>query len=154
MGLDGAVEAGSPDRWAWLDAPGWQAALQARVRSFLRSRARSDRWGGRRGVVHLERLDRAHAPWALVRLVPYERLPVPIYAGLSPRQLDVCRLASGGATTAEVATALDLGVETVRTHLKEVYRRLGVANRIELVCVLQRTWPTLESGSAAHRRSG
>lgn len=38
-----------------------------------------------------------------------------------------------GATAREVAAELRLSLHTVRTHIRNVYAKLGVANRIELV---------------------
>lgn len=52
---------------------------------------------------------------------------------LSKRQLDVIRLAADGMTNAEIAAALEIGPESVKTHLACVYRKLGVRNRIEAV---------------------
>ncbi len=51
---------------------------------------------------------------------------------LSPRQFEIAEYAAVGATAKEIAKLLGISAHTVRQHLKEVYRRLGVANRIEL----------------------
>ena len=51
---------------------------------------------------------------------------------LSPRQLEIAEYAAAGATGSEIASSLKISVYTVRQHLKEVYRRLHVANRVEL----------------------
>lgn len=56
--------------------------------------------------------------------------------GLTVRQRDVASLAATGATVTEIASALDISEHTVRTHLKRVYRHLGVANRVELARAL------------------
>jgi DNA-binding CsgD family transcriptional regulator len=52
---------------------------------------------------------------------------------LTPRELAVLRLASMGALHREIAQALGLGVETVRTHLKKAQIKLGVRNRTHAV---------------------
>ena len=52
---------------------------------------------------------------------------------LTPRELSVLRLASMGAQVSEVAEALDLGAETVRSHLKKAQTKLGVRNRTQAV---------------------
>lgn len=60
-----------------------------------------------------------------------DRLP-PKFVPLSPRQREVAQYAVTGATAVEIAKALHISSHTVRQHLKEVYRRLGVENRVQL----------------------
>jgi LuxR family quorum sensing-dependent transcriptional regulator len=50
-------------------------------------------------------------------------------ARITPRELAVLRLMSMGRRTDEIAKALGLGEETVRSHLKKVQTKLGVRNR-------------------------
>jgi DNA-binding CsgD family transcriptional regulator len=50
-------------------------------------------------------------------------------ARVTPRELAVLRLVSTGRRTEEIAKALDMGEETVRSHLKKVQSKLGVRNR-------------------------
>ena len=52
---------------------------------------------------------------------------------LTPRELAVLRLASIGAQSSEVAEALNIGAETVRSHLKKAQTKLGVRNRTQAV---------------------
>jgi LuxR family quorum sensing-dependent transcriptional regulator len=54
-------------------------------------------------------------------------------ARVTPRELAVLRLISMGRQTAEIATVLGLGEETVRSHLKKVQSKLGVRNRSHAV---------------------
>jgi DNA-binding CsgD family transcriptional regulator len=49
---------------------------------------------------------------------------------VTPRELAVLRLASLGRQLSEIAKALGLGEETVRSHLKKVQHKLGVRNRV------------------------
>lgn len=49
--------------------------------------------------------------------------------GLTARQADVLELVCKGATNAEVALALCISEHTVRHHLEDIYRRLGVSTR-------------------------
>lgn len=51
---------------------------------------------------------------------------------LTPREADVLELLQSGRSNAEIAQALHVGVETVRTHARHVYRKLGVNTRREL----------------------
>jgi DNA-binding NarL/FixJ family response regulator len=51
---------------------------------------------------------------------------------LTPREADVLELLQEGATNAQIAHALSVGVETVRTHARNIYRKLGISSRREL----------------------
>jgi two-component system response regulator DesR len=51
---------------------------------------------------------------------------------LTPREADVLELLQSGSSNAEIAAALCVGVETVRTHARHIYRKLGVSTRREL----------------------
>jgi ATP/maltotriose-dependent transcriptional regulator MalT len=44
----------------------------------------------------------------------------------------VLSLLQTGSSNAEIAAALNVGVETIRTHARNVYRKLGVSTRREL----------------------
>lgn len=75
--------------------------------------------------------------------------------GLTPREREVAALAVGGATTAEVAAALQLSVRTVENHLQHCYTKCGVGSRQELGEILG--WsgdsgrPVSPAGPPAHR---
>jgi DNA-binding NarL/FixJ family response regulator len=51
---------------------------------------------------------------------------------LTPREAQVLELLQGGATNAEIAHKLSIGIETVRTHARHIYRKLGIGSRREL----------------------
>ena len=51
---------------------------------------------------------------------------------LTPREADVLELLQRGSSNAEIAAALQVGVETVRTHARNIYRKLGVRTRRDL----------------------
>lgn len=51
---------------------------------------------------------------------------------LTSREVDVLALLQEGRSNAEIALALQVGVETVRTHARNIYRKLGVRTRREL----------------------
>ncbi len=51
---------------------------------------------------------------------------------LTPREADVLELLQGGATNAQIAQALAIGLETVRTHARNIYRKLGISSRRDL----------------------
>src|SRR5215207_5302059 len=51
---------------------------------------------------------------------------------LTAREAEVLELLQDGYTNSEIAEALSIGVETVRTHARSIYRKLGVPSRREL----------------------
>ncbi|MFW5331620.1 response regulator transcription factor [Hydrogenophaga sp. ZJX-1] len=52
---------------------------------------------------------------------------------LSEREREVLRLVSVGHTSAEIATKLSLSVQTVNTHIRNIYRKLHVKSRAQAV---------------------
>jgi len=51
---------------------------------------------------------------------------------LTPREAEVLELLRGGRSNAEIARDLHVSIETVRTHARRIYRKLGVKTRREL----------------------
>lgn len=51
---------------------------------------------------------------------------------LTPREAAVLELLQGGRSNGEIAAQLHIGIETVRTHARSIYRKLGVRSRREL----------------------
>ncbi len=58
---------------------------------------------------------------------------------LTPREADVLTLLQDGQSNAEIAHALHVGIETVRTHRRNIYRKLGVSTRRELASLSTRS---------------
>ena len=52
---------------------------------------------------------------------------------LSRREAEVLPLLQQGRSNAQIALALQVGIETIRTHAHNIYRKLGVSSRRELV---------------------
>ncbi|MEU6245988.1 response regulator transcription factor [Glycomyces sp. NPDC047010] len=52
---------------------------------------------------------------------------------LTPREAEVLRLIAQGLSNRDIATRLYLGLETVKTHVKNVLTKLGAGNRTEAV---------------------
>ena len=59
--------------------------------------------------------------------------------GLRPRELAILRLYGEGLATHEIAELLVLSAHTVRTHVRNALRRLGVSSRHEALELLDRT---------------
>jgi DNA-binding NarL/FixJ family response regulator len=56
---------------------------------------------------------------------------------LTRREQEVLVLAAGGASAKEIAERLVIGERTVETHLANIYRKLGVRSRVELVAYVR-----------------
>jgi DNA-binding NarL/FixJ family response regulator len=52
---------------------------------------------------------------------------------LTPREADVLEQLQLGRSNGEIAVALSVSVETVRTHARSIFRKLGVRSRRELL---------------------
>ena len=74
------------------------------------------------------------SPSITVRLLEHLSPPAPTGddGGLSPRELDVVKLAARGLTNAEIATQLFISIGTVKTHLGSVQSKLNARNRVEI----------------------
>jgi DNA-binding NarL/FixJ family response regulator len=62
----------------------------------------------------------------------------PVRSELTDREWEVLDLLSSGAATDEIARTLVLSTETVRSHLKNLYRKLGVRSREQAVAEARR----------------
>ena len=56
---------------------------------------------------------------------------------LSRREIDVLRLVAAGRTNQEIARALVIAESTVKMHLKHLYSKLNVHNRVQTTTVAQ-----------------
>ena len=61
--------------------------------------------------------------------------------GLSERESQVLVLCAEGLSNREIADELYINVETVKSHLKHLYQRLGLRNRVEATAYVHRTAP-------------
>ena len=51
---------------------------------------------------------------------------------LTPQEVHIAQLVAEGATNRDVAGQLFLSPRTIDFHLRNVYRKLGIASRVEL----------------------
>jgi DNA-binding NarL/FixJ family response regulator len=68
--------------------------------------------------------------------------PRPLAALLSRRELAVLEHLANGKANRDIATELEITVNTVKFHLASIYRKLGVENRTEAsVAFVRHTYP-------------
>jgi len=67
---------------------------------------------------------------------PLEEDPVAAHPELTPRQTEVLRLLQQGRSTRQIADELHLSTETVKNHLRNLFRALGVNSRLEAVAAV------------------
>jgi DNA-binding NarL/FixJ family response regulator len=84
-----------------------------------------------RGVRAAARGETVLSPTVAVRLVNRVRTPAPQL--LSPRELEVLQLVAAGNTNREAAARLFITEATVKSHLLNIYAKLGVTDRAAAV---------------------
>ena len=57
-------------------------------------------------------------------------------AGLTPRECEVVELLMQGSDNQSMATALGISPNTLKTHLRKIYRKYGVSKRSELLALI------------------
>lgn len=77
------------------------------------------------------------------RVQPARKPPAPpaVALGLTPRELELTELVASGLRNREIAERLSISEGTAKLHLYNVYKKLGVANRVELVLRLRGQTP-------------
>jgi DNA-binding CsgD family transcriptional regulator len=58
---------------------------------------------------------------------------------LSPREGEIAHMVARGLTNRAIASALDISLWTVSTHLRRIFAKLGVNSRAEMVALFY--WP-------------
>jgi DNA-binding CsgD family transcriptional regulator len=135
----GAITHASSGAQDWL-LPTRRAELAMFVASLDRDKARAGELildGFKINVVALVSTSDKRAGCYYVTLMPAETPEPDEQALLTPRQWDIAQYAIAGATNAEIAKALGISPETVRSHIKQIYQKLEVCNRLELARRLQ-----------------
>jgi DNA-binding CsgD family transcriptional regulator len=63
---------------------------------------------------------------------------------LYPREREVAHLAAQGLTNTEIGRKLNISVDTVKTHMRRMMRKLGAANRAQVAALV------LQAEASAH----
>jgi PAS domain S-box-containing protein len=85
-------------------------------------------------AVPLKSGERVVGVFGLLDERPDDTLRAP-HPHLTPRQVEVLRLLEQGRSTKQIAAELHLSTETVRNHIRRLFRALGVNSRLEAVAV-------------------
>ena len=91
----------------------------------------------------------------LRRVLPSELARVPAQSGLveelTDRERDVLRLLPSRLTLREIANELFISMNTLKFHLRVIYRKLGVNSRAEAVETARRLRPAVLAQRGGHR---
>ncbi len=82
-------------------------------------------------------LEKRSVTAALEGLMRRERATAELNQLLTPRELTLVRMLAKGLRNREIAEQLHIGEGTVKTHLHNVYRKLGVDGRLDLMRVVR-----------------
>lgn len=103
-------------------------ALEAGARGFLLKDTTSEELVAAIQQVHA---GERHLPQAIASRLA-DRIVRP---ALTPRELDVLRLVAKGRSNKELASAMFISEETVKSHMKSLFLKLGVHDRAQAVSV-------------------
>jgi DNA-binding CsgD family transcriptional regulator len=77
-------------------------------------------------------LQKARAQFRELGVRPPPRTGGRVSGTLSPRELDIARMAAAGSSSKAIARGLGISVRTVDAHLANIYRKLGIGSRAGL----------------------
>lgn len=89
---------------------------------------------------HLARVYRQALERSALAMPPVERL-IHLCPDLTPRQRDVARWIADGKSNEAIAQLLGIRVDTVKSHLRIVYDKLGVDDRLAAALAIHRRAP-------------
>ena len=85
-------------------------------------------------AVPLKSGERVVGVFGLIEERPNDGTAAP-HPHLTPRQAQILRLLEQGRSTKQIAQELHLSVATVRNHIRNLFRTLGVHSRLEAVAL-------------------
>jgi len=65
--------------------------------------------------------------------------------GLTPREREIARLISRGASNKEIASFLDITERTVKAHISAIFQKLKLSNRLQIALFIMGQKPSLPS---------
>lgn len=135
---DGAVEFVDDSGRAWLDTLIPPPLFRTAMNTFLGDTKTEVAFAMGGADVRATRVHATDSVRWVMRLTPATPLRSAPDATLSPLQRQVAESAAAGMTLPEIAKSLGRSHETIRSHLRQVYGRLGISSRVELINALQR----------------
>lgn len=115
------VDEGEPMRLLLLD---YQVGIKERIGNGLDSESL-------RLLIYTDKLLAAFPQTAPIGKRKHELLPEP----LSERELDILRLIAAGRSNQEIANLLVIAVSTVKSHINNLYGKLGTNRRTEAIAI-------------------
>ncbi len=83
---------------------------------------------------HVLRSYRQARQRTLATLTPTDRLRI-AFPELTPRQLEVASWIAQGKSNEDIAAILDVGVDTVKAHVKAIHAKIGAAGRLAIAVI-------------------
>jgi len=127
--LEAALESAQPEGYVRLFLDEGPMLLDG-LRTLVSAADTAPLSGYARSLLHADLNGRAELRSALVAS--------PAHAPLSPQEQRVLQLLAAGHSNPEMAQALVVSINTVKTHIKSIYRKLNVTNRIEAYTAARR----------------
>jgi DNA-binding NarL/FixJ family response regulator len=108
-----------------------QECLQAGARGYVVKDV--ERFGLKESIRAVHRGQAVLAPQVAGQVIERMRRPLPEGGrpALNASQVAILRLISRGHSNREIAAEVHLSENTVKTHVQEIFRKLGVRNRVE-----------------------
>lgn len=69
--------------------------------------------------------------------------------GLTPRELRVAQALLAGSTLREAAAALNVSLQTVKTHLQRIFQKTATSRQADVIALMWRASGTFADGAAA-----